>query len=56
MMGDGARLALAMNFGAQPASYARPQGRQLFVCGSGAGGRGDMLPGRSFAAFLAEPR
>jgi malto-oligosyltrehalose trehalohydrolase len=56
MMGDGARLALAMNFGAQPASYARPQGRQLFVCGSGAGGPGDMLPGRSFAAFLAEPR
>jgi malto-oligosyltrehalose trehalohydrolase len=55
-MGDGAMLTLAMNFGAQSAAYARPEGRDLFVCGKDATAQEGILPGRCFMAFLSQPQ
>jgi malto-oligosyltrehalose trehalohydrolase len=56
IMGDGARLTIAGNLGADPAPIDPPPGRALFQTEPGVADavRAGRLPGRAAVAFLAE--
>ncbi|HEY4164716.1 MAG TPA: malto-oligosyltrehalose trehalohydrolase [Dongiaceae bacterium] len=56
VLGDGAKLTLAMNFGAEGVAFQQPQGRKLFACGENAAAQQGILPRHSFVALLDEPQ
>jgi maltooligosyltrehalose trehalohydrolase len=56
ILGDGAKLSLAANFGVHPVAFTPPAGRRLFACGGIEAAPGGVLPGHSFLAIVSEGR